>query len=160
MAYQERKRIAVLMGQPEEYAHERFLKGFLEEAFKLDYDVCVFAMFIKYQNTPARSIGESSIFKIVNYEKFDCIVVMADTIQTKGVAERIEKELHEGYSGKVLFVLSLDTHRQLRAGEGRNNASYREARLQGHRVPHGQELAPAFQDKAAGLPRCAYGARH
>ena len=104
MAYQERKRIAVLMGQPEEYAHERFLKGFLEEAFKLDYDVCVFAMFIKYQNTPARSIGESSIFKIVNYEKFDCIVVMADTIQTKGVAERIEKELHEGYSGKVLFV--------------------------------------------------------
>ena len=104
MVNHERKRIAVLMGQPEEYTHELFLKGFLEEAFKLDYDVCVFSMFIKYQDTPARSIGDSAIFKLVNYEKFDCIVVMADTIQTKGVAERIEKDLHEKYEGQVLFV--------------------------------------------------------
>lgn len=104
MADNVRKRIAVLLGQPEEYAYERFLKGFLEEAFRLDYDVCVFAMYIKYQNTPARCRGESSIFKLVNYSAFDAVVVMADTIQTKGVVERIERELHEGYSGKVIMV--------------------------------------------------------
>ena len=81
-----------------------FLKAFLEEAFGMDYDVCVFAMFIKYQDTPERAIGDSSIFKLVNYDAFDCIVVMADTIQTKGVAEQIEEDLHDRYSGKVLFV--------------------------------------------------------
>ena len=99
-----RKRIAVLLGQPEEYNYGRFLKGFLKEAFGRDYDVCVFSMFIKYQHTPTRCIGEPSIFGLVSYEKFDAIVVMADTIQTEGVIERIEEDLHQNYQGKVLFV--------------------------------------------------------
>ncbi len=104
MTYQARKKVAVLMGQPEEFAYELFLKGFIEEAFKCDLDVCVFAMYIKYQDTPARSIGESSIFQLVDYDTFDCIVVMADSIQTKDVAKRIEEELHDKYRGEVLFV--------------------------------------------------------
>ncbi|MBP5262718.1 MAG: EAL domain-containing protein [Clostridiales bacterium] len=99
-----RKRIAVLVGHPEEFSHALFLKGFLDKAFMLDYDVAVFAMYIKYQNTPARSVGDSSIFKLINYDVFDCIVVLADTIQTKGVAAQIEEDLHAKYSGKVIFV--------------------------------------------------------
>jgi len=99
-----RKRIAVLMGQPEEYSHERFLKGFLREAFCKDYDVCVFAMYVKYQNTPARCRGETSIFRLVDFEKFDGVVVMADTIQTEGEVEKIEQALLNKYKGKVLFV--------------------------------------------------------
>ena len=104
MVENSRKRVAVLLGQPEEYAYDLFLKGFIEEAFTHDIDVCVFAMYIKYQNTPARSVGESSIFKLVDYDKFDCIVVLADSIQTKGVAQQIERELHAKYRGEVLFV--------------------------------------------------------
>ena len=61
MSDSSRKKIAVLVGHPEEYSHVLFLNGFLEESFKLDYDVVVFAMYIKYQNTQARSIGQSSI---------------------------------------------------------------------------------------------------
>lgn len=99
-----RKRIAVLLGQPEEFYHERFLKGFLKEAFSRDYDVCMFAMYIKYQNSPARCIGESSIFDMVSFDKFDAVVVMADTIQTEGVMKKIEKRLREEYRGKVLFI--------------------------------------------------------
>ena len=99
-----RKRIAVLLGQPEEYNYERFLKGFLKEAFDRDYDVCVFSMFIKYQLTPERCIGESSIFKLVSYEKFDAVVVMADTIQTEGVVQRIEEDLQKRCRCPVLFV--------------------------------------------------------
>ena len=99
-----RKRIAVLVGQPEEYQQGLFLKGFLDEAFKLDYDVCVFGMYIKYQNTPERSYGDSSIFKLISYDRFDCIVVMADTIQTMDEAERIEEDLHNRYNGKVIFI--------------------------------------------------------
>ena len=99
-----RKRIAVLIGHPEEYSHKLFLNGFLEEALKLDHDVAVFSMYIKYQNTQARAFGDSSIFKLVSYDKFDCIVVLADTIQTKGVSEQIEEDLHANYNGKVIFV--------------------------------------------------------
>ena len=104
MAAGVRKKIAVLIGQPEEYTHALFLKGFLEEALKHDYDTAVFAMYIKYQNTQGRTIGDSSIFKLVSYDRFDCIVVMADTIQAKGLADSIEEDLHSKYKGKVLFV--------------------------------------------------------
>ena len=99
-----RKRIAVLLGQPEEYNQERFLQGFLKEAFDRNYDVCVFAMYIKYQNTPARCTGETSIFRLINFDKFDAVVVMADTIQTDGEVERIEQRLLSDFYGKVLFV--------------------------------------------------------
>ena len=99
-----RKRIAVLLGQPEEFYHERFLKGFLKEAFSRDYDVCMFAMYIKYQNSPSRCKGESSIFDMVSFDKFDAVVVMADTIQTEGVVKKIETRLRETYRGKVLFI--------------------------------------------------------
>lgn len=99
-----RKNIAVLVGHPEEYAHTNFLKGFLEEAFSLDYNVMVFAMYVKYQNTQARCKGDSSIFQLVPYDKFDCIVVMADTIQIKGLVEQIEQDLRDKYKGKVIFV--------------------------------------------------------
>ncbi len=99
-----RKRIAVLLGQPEEFNYGRFLKGLLDEAFKKNYDVCVFSMFIKYQHTPARCVGEPSIFGLVSYDKFDAIIVMADAIQTNGVIERIEEDLHRNYKGKVLFI--------------------------------------------------------
>lgn len=83
-----RPRIAVLLGQPEEYTHTLFLRGLLEESFKSDFDVCVFGMYIKYQNTLERSIGDSSIFRLISYDKFDAVIVMADTIQTRGEAER------------------------------------------------------------------------
>ena len=104
MAGVEQKRIAVLLGQPEEYYHDRFLKGFLKEAFQRDYDVCMFAMYIKYQNSPARCKGESAIFDLVCYEKFDAVVVMADTIQTEGAVARIEQALLKTYKGPVLFI--------------------------------------------------------
>ena len=99
-----RKKIAVLIAQPEEFTQSLFLKGFLEEAFRRDYDVAVFAMYIKYQNTQGRTLGDSSIYKLINYEHFDCIVVLADTIQTKGLSEQIEEDLHDRYKGKVIFV--------------------------------------------------------
>ena len=51
--------IAVLVGQAYEYYQASFLEGFVEDMFAEDYDVCVFAMYEKYQNTAAREIGET-----------------------------------------------------------------------------------------------------
>ena len=99
-----RKRIALLVGQPEEYRQSQFISGFVKESLKLDLDVCIFSMYIKYQNSPEREIGESSIYSLVSYSSFDAVVVMGDTIQTPGVITRIEEDLKRKYNGEVLFV--------------------------------------------------------
>ena len=99
-----RKKIAILIAQPEESNQTRFLKGFVERAFKYDLDVCVFSMFQKYQNSPAREMGDSSIFELIDYPTFDAFVVAIDTIQTPGVDQRIEQRLRDHFTGPVIFL--------------------------------------------------------
>lgn len=99
-----RKKIALLIGQPEENYQDLFQQGFLKRAFESDYDVCVFAMYQKYQNSITREQGESTIFSLVSYECFDAIVLLADTIQTPGVMDELEEKLHRDYHGPVISV--------------------------------------------------------
>ena len=98
------KRIAILVGQADEQYQERFIRGFLEKAFDKDHDVFVFSMYKKYQYTPERERGDSNIFNLVNYDMFDALVLMKDTIQTPGVIERLEKTIHESFTGPVISI--------------------------------------------------------
>lgn len=99
-----RKKIALLIGQPEENYQNLFLQGFTKRAFESDYDVCIFAMYQKYQNSPPREQGESAIFSLINYERFDAIVLLADSIQTPGVIDELEEKLHREFHGPVISV--------------------------------------------------------
>ena len=54
------KRIALLTAQADEAYQSSFIKGVMERAFETGYTVCVFSMFIKYQNSPNREIGDDS----------------------------------------------------------------------------------------------------
>jgi len=99
-----RKRIAVLLGTAEELYQEQFLKGFLAQAFDYDYDVCVFAMYQKFQESKTREVGETSIFYLIDYSKFDGVVLLLDTIQTPGMAKKIEQMVKKHFSGPVLCV--------------------------------------------------------
>lgn len=99
-----RKRIAVLLGQTEENTQNMFMQGFLERAFACNYDVCVFSMYQKYQETTLRSIGDSNIYSLINYDLFDAIVIMLDTIQTPGVADSLEEQIHDCFDGPVLAI--------------------------------------------------------
>lgn len=105
-----RKRIAILAGEIEEEYPEQFITGFLSRAFSRDYDVCVFAMYRRFQESRAREIGESSIFSLVNYDQFDALVLMLDTIQTPGVAKEIEESVRKSFSGPVLVVDTESEH--------------------------------------------------
>lgn len=100
----QRKRIGLLVGHPDEEHQRLFIEGFFSSAFSLDYDVCVFAMYNKYQETTAREIGESTIFSLINYELFDGFIVLSDTIQTKGMADEIEERLKANFKGPVICV--------------------------------------------------------
>ncbi len=100
-----RKRIAVLIAQIEENTQNHFMQGFLSEAFHMDYDVVIFSMYLKYQETPQRERGDSNIFNLIQQNGlFDAFLVMADTIQTPGVLDMLEEQLHSYFDGPVLIV--------------------------------------------------------
>ncbi|MCM1083401.1 MAG: EAL domain-containing protein [Clostridium sp.] len=99
-----RKKIALLVGQPDENYQELFIKGFLKQAYACDFDVCIFAMYQKYQETKARERGESNIFSLPDYDLFDGIVILADTIQTPGTLKKLEADLKEKYDKPVICV--------------------------------------------------------
>ena len=99
-----RKRIALLTGQADETYQSAFIKGFLEKAFGYDMDVCVFSMYRKYQDTTERERGDSNIFSLVEPEGFDGIVILEDTIQTAGEAQRLEERFHETFHKPVLII--------------------------------------------------------
>ena len=84
-----RKRIAILCAQPEEYYQKGVLEGIKDKLFEADLDVCIFAMYQKFQETKAREIGESNIFNLININEFDGIILLADTIQSRNLNIRI-----------------------------------------------------------------------
>ena len=73
-----RKKIGVLLAQADETTQNHFMQGFLQEAFASNFDVLIFSMYIKYQQTNLREIGESNIFNLVNYDLLDGIVILLD----------------------------------------------------------------------------------
>ena len=99
-----RKRIALLLGQPEEDYQSSFIDGVMQQAFKSDFDVCIFSMFIKYQDSKEREIGDSNIYNLINYNMFDAFIILSDTIQTPGVEKEVEKRIHRNFNGPVVCI--------------------------------------------------------
>lgn len=99
-----RRRIAVLLAQLEESTQKRFVEAFLEEAFSHDFDVCVFSMYQKYQETEPRAIGDGNIFTLLQFDKFDALVLMIDTIQNVGQADRLERRIKQRFNGPVVVI--------------------------------------------------------
>lgn len=98
-----RKRIALVASEIHEQYQAEFIQGFLEKTFENDCDVCIFSGYTKLPESDAKSIGESNIYQLINYDEFDSVVVMPDTLRAKGLMLRIERALSE-YKGKVLYV--------------------------------------------------------
>lgn len=99
-----RKRIALLLGEAEENYQSLFIEGFFKQAFEYNYDVCVFSMYQKFQESTAREIGESTIFTLINYELFDGVVILKDTLQTPDLAEQVEAKIKASFNGPVFCI--------------------------------------------------------
>ncbi|MBR3280055.1 MAG: EAL domain-containing protein [Lachnospiraceae bacterium] len=100
----DRKRIAILVAQADEYYQAQFIEGFIGRAFEHNSDVLVFGSYLKYQNNMGREVGETSIFSLVPYEQFDAIAVMADTLQSPGLSESLEEIIHQRCKCPVVFI--------------------------------------------------------
>ena len=100
----DRKRIALLVAQADEYYQSQFIQGFIDNAFKHNADVLVFGSYLKYQNSFGREVGETSIFSLVPFEEFDAVVVMADTLQSSGLSDSLEQMIHDRCKCPVVFI--------------------------------------------------------
>ena len=100
----ERKRIALFAGQAEEAYQSRFISGFLKNAFADGFDVCIFSMYRKYQDTQEREQGESNIFSLMNPERFDGAVILKDSIQTENAAEKLEQRLKQVFEKPIVVI--------------------------------------------------------
>lgn len=99
-----RKRIGLIMAQPEELYQTQLLSGFLKRAFELDYDCLIFSISIKNDATPEICVGESNIINLINFNKLDGVAILPDTIKITEVLDRIVKMVGENFSGPVLYI--------------------------------------------------------
>ncbi len=99
-----KKTIALLVGQADEEYQSNFINGFLTEAHSIGYNVAVFSMLYKYQNTKEEDQGDFNIFSLVPYAYIDAIVVLCDTIQSPGSIETLIGEIKKNFKGPVLDV--------------------------------------------------------
>ena len=98
------RKIAILTGRPDETRQAEFIKGFEQKAFELGFDVYVFAMYRKYQNTSAREIGETSIFDLVRFEDYDGVILMSEDIKTPGLSDLLEELCRRHSRGPVITI--------------------------------------------------------
>lgn len=92
------------MAQAEENSQSLFMKGLMEEAYVYGYDICVFSMYLRFQDTLYRQIGDANIYNLIQWDAFDAIIVLPDTIQATDIVTKLEEKIHEVFSGVVLFV--------------------------------------------------------
>ena len=105
-----RKGICVITAQVEESTQNRFMQGFLKQAYDMNYDVCIFSMFLKYQDSTDREVGDSNIYNLINFNLFDAVVLCQDTIQTPGVVEKLEKRLQSEFANGVVVVVDKENN--------------------------------------------------
>ena len=99
-----KKRIAVLTAQIEEYVQTEFLHGFIKSAFEHKFDVSVFAMLQKMQSTLSREYGDSSIYDLINFDLFDAVVIIPDTILSAGILRDLVDKIKAEYDGPVFSI--------------------------------------------------------
>ena len=99
-----RGRLALFAGQADEAYQSRFISGFNKQALAADYDVCIFSMYRKSQDTPENETGESEIFNLMNPDQFSGAVILKDSIQTENAAHELEKRLKESFHRPIVVI--------------------------------------------------------
>lgn len=105
-----RKRICVIIAQIDENTQNRFMQGLMKRAYELDYDVCVFAMYLKYQDSTYREVGDSNIYNLINFDLFDAVILCQDTLQTPGLVEKLEKRLQAEFPNGVVIAVDKENN--------------------------------------------------
>lgn len=90
-----RFRIAVLISQADSTYQKNLLQGILSQAYTLNMDVAVFATFIKEGSPDSFGEGEMCIFSLPDFNKFDGVIIVPDTIKNKYVVKKLAAKIKE-----------------------------------------------------------------
>jgi diguanylate cyclase (GGDEF)-like protein len=99
-----RKLIGVIISEVEELYQHKLLKGIISECYSLDYDVAIFSTLIKDTGLPEYKIGEKNIFNLMNFDRFDGIIVAGTTLAIEHLPEQMERLLLHKCKCPVLYV--------------------------------------------------------
>ncbi len=100
----QRKLIGVIAGLVDAKAQAEIMKGLCEVAFQNNYDIAVFSISIKQYAREMYQTGEINIYNLMNYELFDGIIIIPDTIRIPGLVKQITTELKEKFFGPVISL--------------------------------------------------------
>lgn len=103
-ALERRKRIGILISQPEDIYQSRLMHVLLEDSFSHGYDALVFTVNVKSEGTDKFRHGEANIYELVNYRELDGVVVVPDTIQIPGAIDRIEERIRTEFDGPAVSI--------------------------------------------------------
>ena len=82
-----RKRIAVIMCDVHHTYQQRILKGIIQQAHALNYDVAVFTMFMNFDEETNYQYGENNVFKLINYDLFDAVIYAPCSVGKRALRE-------------------------------------------------------------------------
>lgn len=99
-----RKLIGVLISEVEELYQQKLLRGIITQCYGLNYDVAIFSTFIKDTGLPEYKRGEKNIYNLVNYDRFDGIIVAPLTLAIENLSEEIEETLKKKCKCPVIYV--------------------------------------------------------
>lgn len=80
------------------------IEGIMRKAYSFNFDVCVFATFIRQTENAAYLEGEMNIFNLPNFSDLDGLIVLGDSIQTPDLEESLEERLLEQCSCPVVVM--------------------------------------------------------
>lgn len=98
------KKIGVIICEAASTYQTELLKGIISKAYSLRYDVLVFATFVKRCFHENYEYGEQNIFNLINFDKLDGVIVAGDTLQVRGLKEKLFPRLKNECRCPVVFV--------------------------------------------------------
>ena len=70
------------MAQADEPYQQELVRGIVKKSQELGYNVKIFSMYIKYQDNEEREVGDSNIFNLIPFNRFDALILFSDLLQT------------------------------------------------------------------------------
>lgn len=90
-----RKLIGIIVSEIEGLYQTKLLKGIISQAYKLDYDVAVFATFIKNSGLKSYQTGEVNIFNLINFDLLDGLIYAPQSVALEEIAIDLEQLLRK-----------------------------------------------------------------
>ncbi len=99
-----RKRIGVFMGEVTLELQENMLKGTIQKAKQLGYDVFVFCNFGAYGDNVLYAEGEKAVIQIPDMSMFDGIIVGEDTFDIDGMGDELFSIFKKNATCPVVYL--------------------------------------------------------